>query len=82
MQKREDYDDAMVYMNLLYLRKADTECGNPEIAAADRKQSNDWADKAMAARKKKAVAAAKKTSGGIVMEPQNQPQQQNPQKKK
>ncbi len=82
MQKREDYDDAMVYMNLLYLRKADTECGNPEIAAADRQQSNDWADKAMAARKKKAVAAAKKTSGGIVMEPQNQPQQQNPQKKK
>ncbi len=82
MQKREDYDNAMVYVNLLYLRKADTECNNPEAAAADRKESNDWADKAMAARKKKAAAAAKKGAGGIVLEQQNQPQEQSPQKKK
>ena len=68
MQKREDYDDAMVYMNLLYLRKADTECENPSAAAEDKKMSNDWADKAMAARKKKAEAAAKKNSGGITIE--------------
>jgi len=68
MTKREDYDDAMVYMNLLYLRKADTECENPAAAAEDKKMSNDWADKAMAARKKKAEAAAKKNSGGITIE--------------
>src|SRR5258708_32392710 len=35
MDKREDYDDAMAYMNLLYRRKADSECNNPDAAIAD-----------------------------------------------
>jgi tetratricopeptide (TPR) repeat protein len=68
MAKREDYDDAMVYMNLLYLRKADMACNDPQAKAQDRKLSEDFSDKAMAARKKKAEAAAKKSSGGIVLE--------------
>ena len=72
MQKREDYDDAMAYLNLLYRRKADTECGDPDAAIADAKLADEWVNKAMAARKKKADAAAKKTGGGIVIEkPQN-----------
>ncbi len=76
MQKRDDYDDAMAYLNLLYRRKADTECGNPDAAIADTKLADDWVNKAMAARKKKADAAAKKTSGGIVID------QPDPSKKK
>ncbi len=78
MEKRQDYDDAMAYMNLLYRRKADTECGDPQAAAEDVKTANDWSDKAMAARKKKAEEAAKKNTGGIVLEQtQNQKQNQN-----
>ena len=69
MEKRADYDDAMTYVNLLYHRKADTECGDPQAYAEDIKTANAWVDKAMAARKKKADEAARKTSGGIVIEP-------------
>jgi tetratricopeptide (TPR) repeat protein len=68
MDKRADYDDAMTYVNLLYHRKADTECDNPQAYAADLKAANDWSDKAMAARKKKYEEAAKKTNGGITLE--------------
>jgi hypothetical protein len=55
---REDYDDAMVYLNLLYRLRADVQCGNKEAHAADIKKANEWTDMAMAARKKKADAAA------------------------
>ena len=86
IDKRQDYDDAMVYLNLLYLRKADMACNNPQEAAQDKKMSNEWSDKAMAARKKKAEEAAKKVAGGIVLdqkkpaEDQNQSQDQNQKK--
>jgi tetratricopeptide (TPR) repeat protein len=69
IEKRQDYDDAMVYLNLLYLRKAnDQTCDDPEKRAEYKAASNSWSDKAMAARKKKADEAAKKTQGGIVLE--------------
>jgi tetratricopeptide (TPR) repeat protein len=68
MQKRQDYDDAMVYVNLLYLRKADMECSDPEVRAQDKKMSEEWSNKAMDARKRKQEAAAKKGSGGIVLD--------------
>lgn len=68
MDKRQDYDDAMTYTNLLYHRKADTECGDPAAYQADLKAANEWSDKAMAARKKKFDEAAKKTNGGIVLD--------------
>ena len=55
---REDYDDAMAYLNLLYRLRADVDCGNKEAHAADLKKANEWFDMAMAARKKKADAAA------------------------
>ena len=57
---REDYDDAMAYLNLLYRLRADVQCGNKEAHAADLKKANEWTDMAMAARKKKADAAAAK----------------------
>lgn len=68
MEKRQDYDEAMTYMNLLYLRKADMACGDAQAAAQYHKLSDDYTNKAMAARKKKAEEAAKKTSGGIVLD--------------
>ena len=61
---REDYDDAMAYLNLLYRLRADVDCGNKEAHAADLKKANEWSDMAMAARKKKADAAAAKTGQG------------------
>jgi tetratricopeptide (TPR) repeat protein len=70
IDKRQDYDDAMVYMNLLYRRKAaDMTCEDAEARAEYVKTANDWSDKAMAARKKKADEAAKKNNvGGIVLD--------------
>jgi uncharacterized protein YbaP (TraB family) len=69
IDKRQDYDDAMAYMNLLYRRKAnDMTCEDAQARAEDVKTANEWSDKAMAARKKKAEEASKKTSGGIVLD--------------
>jgi tetratricopeptide (TPR) repeat protein len=62
---REDYDDAMAYLNLLYRLRADLDCGNKEAHAADLTKANEWTDMAMAARKKKAEAATKGGQGLI-----------------
>jgi len=79
IDKRQDYDDAMAYMNLIYRRKAnDMSCEDAQARADFKKTADDWSDKAMAARKKKAEEAAKKTAGGIVLE---QPTQQSGPKK-
>jgi tetratricopeptide (TPR) repeat protein len=63
---RQDYDDAMAYMNLMYREKADRECDQPDQRAADLKTADEWVDKAMAAKK----AKAEKSSGpnGITMD--------------
>jgi tetratricopeptide (TPR) repeat protein len=75
IDKRQDYDDAMAYMNLLYRRKAnDMTCDDAQARADYIKTANEWSDKAMAARKKKAEEAAKKNQGGIVLD-QTQNQQ-------
>jgi tetratricopeptide (TPR) repeat protein len=69
VDKRQDYDDAMVYLNLLYRRRAnDMTCDDAEARAQLVKTANEWSDKAMAARKKKADEAAKKTNTGIVLD--------------
>jgi tetratricopeptide (TPR) repeat protein len=72
MEKRQDYDDAMTYTNLLYMRKADMACSDRKARAEYRMMSEEWSDKAMAARKKKSDEAAKKTSGGIVLDQPDQ----------
>jgi tetratricopeptide (TPR) repeat protein len=54
LQLRQDYDDAMAYMNLLYREKADLECDDPAARAADLRTADDWVDKTMAAKKAKA----------------------------
>ncbi len=50
---RADYSDAMVYVNLLYRRKADIDCNDPKARAADLKAAEHWADLAMSARQGK-----------------------------
>jgi tetratricopeptide (TPR) repeat protein len=69
IDKRQDYDAAMLYMNLLYRRKAnDMTCEDAQARAEYLKSANEWSDKAMAARKKKADEAAKKSNVGIQLE--------------
>lgn len=58
---RKDYDDAMVYMNLLFRLRADLECGDKAAHDKDVERANGWSDMAMAARKKKMDEAAKKS---------------------
>ncbi len=54
LQLRENYDDAMAYMNLLYRERADLQCDDPAARMADLKTADDWVDKTMAAKKAKA----------------------------
>jgi tetratricopeptide (TPR) repeat protein len=54
IQLRQDYDDAMAYLNLLYREEADRECDQPEQRASDLKTADEWVDKTMAAKKAKA----------------------------
>jgi tetratricopeptide (TPR) repeat protein len=55
---RDDYDDAMAYMNLMYREKADRECDEPDQRTADLKTADEWVDKTMAAKKAKAQKAS------------------------
>ena len=54
IQLRPDYDDAMAYLNLMYRERADLECGDPAARSRDLKTTDEWVDKAMAAKKAKA----------------------------
>jgi hypothetical protein len=59
------YEDAMQYMNLMYRRKANIECGNDDARKADVAQADQWVQKAMGARKANEAAKEKKMGGGI-----------------
>jgi tetratricopeptide (TPR) repeat protein len=48
---RPNYDDAMVYLNLVYRRKADTDYTDPNEVKADVASAKDWTAKAMGTRK-------------------------------
>ena len=65
---RSNYDDAMQYLNLMYRRKADVDCGNDADRKADLAQAQDWVQKAMGARKANEEKANEKASGGVVMQ--------------
>jgi len=65
---REDYDDAMAYMNLMYRERADLECDDEAARAEDLKTADSWVDKAMEAKKAKALKAEKAQGGGITVD--------------
>ena len=62
-----NYDDAMTYMTLSYVRKADLECGNDEARKDDLAKADGWMQKALGARKANEAAKEKKLGGGIDM---------------
>ena len=66
-QLKENYDDAMAYINLLYRRKAETECGDDTARKADIATADDWVQKAMAARKANQIKANQNAPKGIVL---------------
>jgi tetratricopeptide (TPR) repeat protein len=53
MELRPDYDDAMVYLHLLLRERAEIECNDEAARSADVRQSNEWTNKAMAARRQR-----------------------------
>jgi hypothetical protein len=55
IQLREDYDDAMAYLNLLYRQKADMET-TPDAHDTDVKLANDLVEKVKAIKQKKMEA--------------------------
>ena len=62
MKKRDNYDDAMAYLNLLYREKADLE-DSPQAREEDLKMADEWTQKAMDIKKAKANAEATKAAG-------------------
>jgi tetratricopeptide (TPR) repeat protein len=64
---RPNYDDAMSYLNLMYRRKADLDCGDDAARKADLAQADQWREKAMGTRKANEQKANEKAVGGVVM---------------
>jgi tetratricopeptide (TPR) repeat protein len=64
---RANYDDAMVYMNLVYRRKADVDYADTSAVKADVDAAKDWTTKAMGARKAN-EEKQNQGQGGIVMD--------------
>jgi tetratricopeptide (TPR) repeat protein len=48
---RDNYEEAMTYMNLVYRRKADVDYADPSAVQADVAAAKDWTSKAMGSRK-------------------------------
>ena len=68
VQLRDNYDDAMQYLNLMYRRKADLECGNDAARKADLAQADAWVQKALGARDANEKKKEEKARGGVVMD--------------
>ena len=68
LELRKDYDDAMAYLNLMYRRKADIDCGDKAAHDSDVKTADDWVQKTLDTKKQK--ASKQQGPGGIVAEPQ------------
>lgn len=66
-QLKANYDEAMAYINLLYRRKAETECGNEDARKADLATADQWVQKAMDARKANQIKANQNAPKGIVL---------------
>jgi len=56
----------MTYLNLLYRRKADIECDDPNARQADIKTADDWLKKTMDTKKARMEKESQK--GGIVLD--------------
>jgi tetratricopeptide (TPR) repeat protein len=63
---RPSDDSAMVYMNLMYRRKADLECGNDAARKADLAQADKWREKALGTRRANEEKANSKVNGVVL----------------
>ena len=63
MQLRQDYDDAMAYLNLLYREKADIE-DDPAAREENLKTADMWMDKSLEIKKAKALDASQTPQAG------------------
>ncbi len=68
ISNRENYDDAMSYMNLVYRRKADVDYADAAAVKADVTAADDWAQKAMGARKINQEKKNSANTGGVTMD--------------
>ena len=68
LQINPEYDDAMVYENLLVRERADL-ADNKEQYEKQIKIADDWQQKALTTKKVKAERKSKTTTGGIVADP-------------
>lgn len=68
IQIRPTYDDAMVYLQLMYRRKADFDCGDEAARKADMALVDQWSAKAMQARKENEEQKNKAAGGGVTMQ--------------
>jgi tetratricopeptide (TPR) repeat protein len=59
-------DSAMVYLNLIYRRKADLECGNDDARKADLAQADQWREKALGTRRANEEKANSKVNGVVI----------------
>ena len=66
-QNRANYDEAMVYLNLIYRRKADVDYGNEAARKDDIAHAEEWRAKAMGTRKEN-EEKKNKGPGGITMD--------------
>jgi hypothetical protein len=67
-ENRKDYSDAMAYLNLLYRRKAELECGDDAARKADTAMADQWMQRGMNAKKAEEAAKAAKAGGGITID--------------
>jgi tetratricopeptide (TPR) repeat protein len=67
VDNRPNYDDAMQYLNLIYRRKADVDCGNEVARKEDVDKATEWSHKAMGTRKEN-EAKKDKGPGGITLD--------------
>jgi hypothetical protein len=58
----------MQYLNLVYRRKADVDCGNAAAVKDDVDKATEWSHKAMGTRKENEAKKEKATGGGITLD--------------
>ncbi len=66
VQLRTDYDDALQYLNLMYRRKADVDCGNAAAVKDDLAKADDYVKQSMGARANNEKKKEEKASHGVV----------------
>jgi tetratricopeptide (TPR) repeat protein len=67
VEVRPSDDATMAYLNLVYRRKAETECGNDAARKADLAQAQSWLQKAMDTRKANEEKALQTAPAGVKM---------------